>query len=135
MWRTAPATIAAQEEMLGEQIMFTGEELADIIAFVHDDTEQHEFSEADIPLDSTCRPAANRGGLRSNAQASGSVPASQRGGSSHRAGGGDLGHQVIIPVTLDPHVRRSAQRQGLDQVMVHISVQARLPEGVECRSP
>ncbi len=49
MWRMAPAMIAAQEEVFGEQILFTGEELADIIAFVHDDAEQHEFSEADIP--------------------------------------------------------------------------------------
>ena len=49
MWRMAPAMIAAQEEVFGEQILFTGEELADIIAFVHDDAQQHEFSEADIP--------------------------------------------------------------------------------------
>lgn len=49
MWRMAPFMIQAQEEALGEQILFTGEELADIIAFVHDDAEQHKFSEADIP--------------------------------------------------------------------------------------
>ncbi len=49
MWRMAPAMIAAQEEVFDEQILFTGEELAEIIAFVHDDAEQHEFSEADIP--------------------------------------------------------------------------------------
>ena len=49
MWRMAPAMIAAQEEVLGEQIEFTGQELADIIAFVHDDAEQHRFSESDIP--------------------------------------------------------------------------------------
>ena len=49
MWRMAPAMIAAQEEALGEQIEFTGDELADIIAFVHHDAEQHRFSEADIP--------------------------------------------------------------------------------------
>ena len=49
MWRMAPAMIAAQEEVFDEQILFTGEELADIISFVHDDAEQHEFSEADIP--------------------------------------------------------------------------------------
>ena len=41
--------IAAQEEALGEQIEFTGQELADIIAFVHHDGEQHHFSESDIP--------------------------------------------------------------------------------------
>jgi cytochrome c len=49
MWRMAPAMIYAQEEALGGQIQFTGQELADIIAFVHDDDVQHEFSEADIP--------------------------------------------------------------------------------------
>ncbi len=48
MWMMAPAMIYAQEEALGEQILFTGDELADIIAFVHDDEEQHHFSEADI---------------------------------------------------------------------------------------
>ena len=49
MWRMAPAMIAAQEEALGEQVVFTGQELADIIAFVHHDAEQHHFSESDIP--------------------------------------------------------------------------------------
>lgn len=46
MWTMAPAMIAAQEEALGEQILFTGDELADIIAFVHDDGQQHKFSDA-----------------------------------------------------------------------------------------
>ncbi len=49
MWAMAPAMIYAQEEALGEQILFTGDEIADIIAFVHHDEEQHKFSEADIP--------------------------------------------------------------------------------------
>ncbi len=49
MWTMAPYMIAAQEEALGEQITFTGDELAHIIAFVHSDDEQHHFSEADIP--------------------------------------------------------------------------------------
>ncbi len=44
MWRMAPYMIAAQEEAFGEQITFNGHELADIIAFVHDDAQQHEFS-------------------------------------------------------------------------------------------
>ena len=46
MWQMAPAMIAAQEEALGEQILFTGDELADIIAFVHDDAQQHKFTDA-----------------------------------------------------------------------------------------
>jgi cytochrome c len=48
MWAMAPAMIYAQEEALGEQILFTGDELADIIAFVHDDDEQHHFTDADV---------------------------------------------------------------------------------------
>ena len=48
MWRAAPAMIAVQEEAFGEQIYFTGDELADIAAFVHNDKEQHNFSERDI---------------------------------------------------------------------------------------
>ncbi len=49
MWRGAATMITLQEEALGEQINFTGEELADIIAFAHDEEEQHKFTEADIP--------------------------------------------------------------------------------------
>jgi len=48
MWNHAPAMIAAQEGALGEQIYFTGAELADIIAFIHDDQAQHTFSEGDL---------------------------------------------------------------------------------------
>ncbi len=48
MWRMAPAMIYAQEEALGEQILFTGDELADIIAFVHNDEAQHDFGETDL---------------------------------------------------------------------------------------
>ncbi len=43
MWRMAPAMIAAQEEAFGEQITFNGDELADIIAFVYSDAQQHKF--------------------------------------------------------------------------------------------
>lgn len=49
MWAGAPAMIEMQKEELGEQIEFTGQELADIIAFVHDADEQKKLSEADIP--------------------------------------------------------------------------------------
>lgn len=48
MWNHAPGMIAAQEDAFGEQIYFTGEELADMIAFLHNDEAQHEFSEADL---------------------------------------------------------------------------------------
>lgn len=49
MWTMAPYMIEAQEEALGGQIQFTGEEIADIIAFVHDDAQQHVFREGMIP--------------------------------------------------------------------------------------
>lgn len=49
MWRGAEAMIDLQREELGEQIEFTGAELADIIAFLHDEEQQKKFSDADIP--------------------------------------------------------------------------------------
>jgi len=49
MWRGASTMIAMQEDEIGEQIEFTGNELADIIAFVHSAEEQKKFSKADIP--------------------------------------------------------------------------------------
>ncbi len=49
MWRGAGTMITLQEDELGEQIDFTGEELANIIAFVHSASEQKKFSKADIP--------------------------------------------------------------------------------------
>jgi len=51
MWRGAEAMIFMQQDELGEQILFTGGELADIIAFVHDAKAQRGFSEADIPAE------------------------------------------------------------------------------------
>jgi cytochrome c551/c552 len=49
MWRGAEAMIFMQQEELGEQIDFTGQELADIIVFVHDPNEQRRLSEQDVP--------------------------------------------------------------------------------------
>lgn len=49
MWRGAEAMVALQREELGEPVELTGQELADIIAFVHHAEEQKTFSEADIP--------------------------------------------------------------------------------------
>lgn len=48
MWNHAPGMLAAQEAAFGEQITFVGEEIADIIAFVHDDDAQHSFTESDL---------------------------------------------------------------------------------------
>jgi mono/diheme cytochrome c family protein len=49
MWRGAEAMIFMQQQELGAQIDFTGQELADIIAFVHDPKERRKFSEEDFP--------------------------------------------------------------------------------------
>jgi mono/diheme cytochrome c family protein len=45
MWRGAEAMIFMQQQALGVQIDFTGQELADIIAFIHDPKERRKFSE------------------------------------------------------------------------------------------
>lgn len=49
MWRGAEAMVALQRDELGDVIALNGDELAAIIAFVHDADEQTRFSEADIP--------------------------------------------------------------------------------------
>ncbi|SPH17698.1 hypothetical protein DEA8626_01224 [Defluviimonas aquaemixtae] len=49
MWRGAPAMVQMQEELFGEAIALNGEELADIVAFVHDEALQEQLTAADIP--------------------------------------------------------------------------------------
>jgi len=49
MWRGAEAMVFLQREELGDVIELTGEELAAIIAFVHDADEQANFNEDDLP--------------------------------------------------------------------------------------
>ncbi len=49
MWRGAEMMISVQQEVFGEQIYLTGQELFDIIGFAHSRAEQSMFSEADIP--------------------------------------------------------------------------------------
>jgi mono/diheme cytochrome c family protein len=49
MWRGADAMVELQRDELGEVIELNGEELAAIIAFVHDAEEQAKFSNDDIP--------------------------------------------------------------------------------------
>ncbi len=48
MWDHAPGMIAAQEDELGDQLIFTGEELADITAFIHDAHAQRDFERKDL---------------------------------------------------------------------------------------
>lgn len=52
MWNHASGMIAMQEDEIGGQITFdNGQELADIIAFLHDAAVQKTFTEDDIPAD------------------------------------------------------------------------------------
>ncbi|MDQ7079759.1 MAG: c-type cytochrome [Paracoccaceae bacterium] len=49
MWKMATIMIPMQEEELGKQIEFTGDELADIVAFLHDDRQQHLLTRDMLP--------------------------------------------------------------------------------------
>ena len=49
MWRGAPAMTDLQRQMLGDVITLNGEELADIIAFAHDEEAQAKLGNGDIP--------------------------------------------------------------------------------------
>jgi hypothetical protein len=51
MWRGAETMLMMQREDLGYVIQISGQELADIIAFVHDPQEQAQFFISDIPED------------------------------------------------------------------------------------
>lgn len=63
MWRMASIMIPAQEEALGAQIEFTGDELADIIAFLHDDEQQHQFTEDLLSPDQMAAINHDHGGM------------------------------------------------------------------------
>jgi cytochrome c len=49
MWLGAGPMIALQKKEVGGQITFTGQDLADIVAFLQDQAVQQTFSEDDIP--------------------------------------------------------------------------------------
>jgi len=49
MWHGAEPMIIMQRSEIGQQIEFTGQDLADIVSFVHDAAVQKTFSETDIP--------------------------------------------------------------------------------------
>lgn len=51
MWRGAEAMVIMQRKELGNVIQMSGQDLADITAFVHDPQEQAKFSTVDIPED------------------------------------------------------------------------------------
>jgi cytochrome c551/c552 len=49
MWRGAPAMVAMQEDMLGEVINLSGQDLADLVAFAHDKPEQIRLNDEQVP--------------------------------------------------------------------------------------
>ncbi len=49
MWRGAAAMTAMQEEAFGEVISLSGRDLADLIAFAHDNKEQKKLTENQVP--------------------------------------------------------------------------------------
>ncbi len=51
MWRGAEPMIKMQHSELGHQVEFDGQDLADIVAFVHNAEVQKTFSESDIPAE------------------------------------------------------------------------------------
>jgi len=49
MWRGAPAMAEMQEQVLGEVIKLNGQDLADLVAFAHDEAEQEKLEPDQIP--------------------------------------------------------------------------------------
>lgn len=49
MWRGAPVMAEMQEDLLGAMIDLSGQDLADIVAFAHDEAEQKELSITQVP--------------------------------------------------------------------------------------
>jgi mono/diheme cytochrome c family protein len=49
MWRGAPAMAQMQQDLLGKVINLSGQDLADLVAFAHDETEQRELKAEQIP--------------------------------------------------------------------------------------
>ena len=62
MWKGAQAMIAAQEGAFDKQLLFSGDDLANIIAFVHSDSVQHGFTEADLNDEARKRMRHGHGG-------------------------------------------------------------------------
>jgi len=49
MWRGAPAMAELQDDLLAEVIALTGQDLADLVAFAHDEAEQARLTDEQIP--------------------------------------------------------------------------------------
>ena len=67
MWNHAPGMLAAQEEAFGGPITFSGTQIADIIAFVHDDDAQHSFTEKDLTAEAQKMMHHDHGGKKAPA--------------------------------------------------------------------
>jgi len=93
MWRGAVPMIAMQRNELGHQIGFTGQELADIIAFVHDPAEQQKFSAADIPpeIRQIMAHSDDEGRQGTTGQPGSNMGGSYGGGMMNGQGGGMMG--------------------------------------------
>lgn len=86
MWNHAPGMIAAQEDALGEQIFMTGDELADLIAFLHDDEAQHGFGEDDLTTAAKKMMQHEHGGMKAPGAHADEV------GHGHQGQGADAEH-------------------------------------------
>ncbi len=62
MWKLAPVMAMLQENELGGQVLFSGDELLDIIAFVHSKETQETFSEDDLSEEMKEMMKAHAGG-------------------------------------------------------------------------
>ena len=49
MWRGAPYMAQMQQDLLGEVISLSGQDLADLIAFAHDEAEQYKLKTEQVP--------------------------------------------------------------------------------------
>jgi len=49
MWRGAPAMSLMQEEIFGDVISLSGQDLVDLVAFAHDEEEQKKLTKDQIP--------------------------------------------------------------------------------------
>ena len=48
MWSGAEGMIALQKDLLGDKVQFQGQELADLIGFLHDENEQSNLTDTDL---------------------------------------------------------------------------------------
>jgi cytochrome c len=88
MWRGAIPMIMMQQDEIGHQIEFTGQDLADIVAFVHNAEVQASFSEDDIPPDITAHMEEDSDGDSHHGMMDG---AGTMQGSGMMGGGGMMG--------------------------------------------